>query len=1121
MKKNYEHFRAFMRNRIKIYRVMKISLVFIILSMMQVSATVYSQNGNITVNVSEIELSDLFWELQESAGIVFIYKSKDLAGFNKVNLNKKNTSIEVILDEVLKGKGLDYSIDDNVVIVKKVAVKSEMATSKERQQEKKKQRGIVRDVDGNPIPGVSVIVKGTRDGTATDQDGKYIIEIKDEASILVFSFIGMISQEVSCLGEAVQNITLVSDVEQVEEVVVTGYFTARKDSYTGAATTFSGEDLKSVSTQNVLSTLSVLDPSFKMVENIDAGSDPNYIPEFQIHGQSSLEGDYRNAPNMPTFILDGFETSSQKIFDLDPNRVKSITILKDAVATAIYGSRAANGVVVVETLAPEPGNLKVSYSLASDLSVADLSDYNIMNSTEKLEYERLAGLYSSDNIYYQDNKLDEYNEKLALVKKGVNTDWMALPLKQASLSHKHSLYIEGGDNKFRYGVDFSYGNRAGVMKGSSNNIVGTGVKLQYRYKNINFKNHISYDNVIQKNSPYGNFAQYTYMNPYYYPYNENGSVKKLIYDFETPGTSNVYNPLYNTTLLTKDELRYTNFINNFSIEWKILTGLTLKSNLSIEQKKVQKDIFKPAGHTSFVNKTVKGSYYKSVEDQFTYDANAMLTYLKVIDKHVLNTSFVYNVRESNDDGFSFTAVNFPNDNMNHVGMGIEFAEGDKPEGYNYVNRLLGFVANFNYSYDNKYLLDFSMRSDASSVYGADRRWGTFGAVGLGWNIHNEELFKNLDVLNTLKLRASVGTTGSNNFNPYQAMMTYSYRDNSIYGMSYDGYIGALLKAYGNTNLKWQKTEKINVGIDFGFLNNRITGRANMYKDMSKGVLIDVLLAPSTGFNSFKDNLGIVQNSGFDFNIKGSLINNHEKKIQVDLFLNMTRNVNKLLEINDALAAYNEVQDNATNENSNQKPIVRFRENESINTIWANQSLGIDPNTGEEVFVDLNGAKTNVWSTENYKPLGCKDPKVEGNFGTMVMYKNFQLNAYFRYSYGGDIYNNTLVSKVENVNPLDNADRRVLYDRWKKPGDIAKYKAISNTSSTMPTSRFIEVENYISLSSINLSYRFDYHSLKKYGVSNLKVALIGNDIFRKSTIKAERGINYPFARNYSLSLQLTF
>ena len=354
---------------------------------------------------------------------------------------------------------------------------------------------------------------------------------------------------------------------------------------------------------------------------------------------------------------------------------------------------------------------------------------------------------------------------------------------------------------------------------------------------------------------------------------------------------------------------------------------------------------------------------------------------------------------------------------------------------------------------------------------------------------------------------------------------FSYKDDLVDGITYNGSIGALLKSYGNTDLKWQKNLKRNIGLDFAFFRSRLSGYVNYYKEDSKALLIDVLLVPSTGFNSYKDNLGEVENRGIEANIRGSVIRDTGKELQWDLFVGVMSNRNRLLKLNDALAAYNRMQDdkvnNAEDDKKSNRPVVRYQKGKSINAIWANESLGIDPNSGDEIFLDQDGKKVDKWSTDNYKPLGCKDADVEGSFGTMLMYRGLQLNAFFKYSIGGDIYNQTLVDKVENVDPKNNADRRVLYDRWKEAGDVARFKAIGNTEITMPTSRFIEKENYVQLSSLSVSYRFPAEKLRRLGMESLKVTAIGNDIFRASTVKMERGTVYPFARTYTLSLQVVF
>lgn len=1121
--------------------LLRMRLTTLLLCCLFVQSFATASAQSITLKMRNASLEEVIWELKEKTKLTFLYTDEDVASVKGIDLDVKDLDVDAVLEECLAGTGLDFVKTNDAVIIRKAE-----PSAAAPQQEMRKVTGKVTDTEGTPLPGVTVVIAGTTLGTATDVDGNYSLECPEVKNLtLIFSFVGMESQEIAVGERSIVNVAMKSDAQEIEEVVVTGYFTRKKDSYTGAATTFTGEKLREISTGNILTSLSVVDPSFKLVENITAGSDPNHIPEFQIHGAGNLESTYENSPNMPTFILDGFEVDAEKIFDLDPNRVESITILKDAAATAIYGSRAANGVVVVETKAPEMGELRVSYTFSGDFNFADLSDYNLMNASEKLEYERLAGLYSHYNVGQIEELSEEYNERLKLVASGVNTDWIKKPIHAVGFGHKHSLLLEGGDTRLRYGMDLSYQKVTGVMKESGRQNIGIGIKLQYRYNNLRFMNNLTYNNVKEEDSPYGDFSEYTYMNPYLYPYDENGNVKQVLEiggktnDEEITSDEDItgdpeeeedevvdyeLNPLYNATLGTKLESVYQDFTDNFSVEWDIIEGLKLKGAISLNKKMTVRDEFLPSGHNSFYDKDLKGSYTKEVTDYFSYDANVMASYVKNLDKHLLNATFVWNVTQSKTDEFTTVAYNFPNDNMDHIGMGVEYQDGDKPDGNYEISRLMGVVGNFNYSYDNRYLADFSVRSDGSSVYGSSKRWGTFGSVGLAWNMHNEKWLADNNYVNELKIRGSWGTTGGQNFYPFQAMMMYSYKDDAINGLSYDNYLGALLMAFGNPDLKWQRTEKLNVGVDFTLFNSRLTGYFNWYKDVSKSVLIDVLLAPSLGFDSYKDNLGEIENKGVELNLRGTLIKDVKRELQWDVFFNLTHNKNRLMKLNDALAAYNKMQDDEMTDEDNEDnraPMVRYQEGKSINTIWANESIGIDPNTGEEVFIAQNGDKVNEWSTDNYKPMGCEDPKIEGNFGTMLMYKGFQLNAYFYYSYGGDVYNQTLVDKVENVDPQKNADKRVLYDRWKQPGDVAIFKAIDNTTTTMPTSRFIEQENYIRLSSLNLSYQFTPEQLKRMGIERLKVSLIGNDIFRASTVKMERGTSYPFARNYSLSLQVTF
>ena len=1097
------------------------------------------KESKVTLNLSDATIKTILQEIQKQSKINFVYKNEELANFPKKSINAVNMSIGKVLTNIFSGTDFSYEIDNNnISIIKKAKTTAQQVSDKITITGK-----IVEN--GKVITGATIIVKGTTNGAITDEKGAFSLEIKPGSTIEV-SFIGMLPySKVITANDSDIIIELKADAIAVEDVVVTGYFNRNKSSYTGNATTFTGKELRQVSSSNILNTLSMIDPSFKMVTNNEFGSDPNNIPDFQIQGSSNLQDEYSNSPNMPTFILDGFEVSAQKVFDMDPNRVKSITILKDASATAIYGSRAANGVVVVETIAPVAGDVRVSYSFTGDFEVADLSSYDLMNASEKLAYEKAAGLFSHTSASTQEELDKLYNKRYGFIQEGIDTDWIKKPVNAVSFAQKHSLIVDGGSDSFRYAIDLNYRDENGAMKGSGRTNYGLGVKLQYNYKNIKFINDLTVADTKSSNSPYGSFDEYTKVNPYYHPYDDNGNIIYKLFATDDVNEKNIYNPMFNSTINTKDETQAMNFSERFSFEWDPFKGFKFRAKAAIDRETFQSDNFKPNRHTSFAESTdyddsnvidkdeskkYKGSYEKSVITRNSYDINLMAAYTLDIDKHNLNTVVLYDVRETNSDTFGVNAYNFPNDNFDHISMGTEYKEGDRPSGVDDITRLMGVAFNANYSYANRYLLDFSIRSDASSVFGSNKRWGTFYSIGAGWNINKEEFLKDSRIINNLKLRSSFGTTGGQNFNPYQAMTMYNYKDALTDGMTYGDEIGALVMAYGNPDLKWQTTQKFNVGLDFSILDNRVSGYLNYYSNLTKDKLIDYTIAPSTGFLSYTENLGNVLNTGFEVNLKGSIIRNSKNGLRWDVFVNFVTNDNKLTNINNALSSYNDKQnddfnnaesDNADDDVNDYKPMVKYIEGHSINTIWGNRSLGIDPATGEEVFLDINGNRTNIYDVRNDVPLAVTDPDFEGNFGTMFSYKGWNFNAYFAYGVGGSIYNQTLVDKIENVNPNDNGDVRILYDRWKTPGDIAKYKDVKNTEETKPTSRFVEIENYLKLSSISVSYQFDSMKLKKTGIEMLKIGLIGNDIFNASTVQMERGTSYPFARTISANVQLTF
>lgn len=385
--------------------------------------------------------------------------------------------------------------------------------------------GIVYGADGETLPGASVYVKGnTKLGVRADIDGKFTLKVPSSVKTLVVSFVGCKSKEIKLNPKTKEYVVNLESSTEIEEVVVTGIYNRSKDSFTGSFSSYDANKLKSAGNTNILQSLKTLDPSFVVLDNNMFGSDPNKLAEVEIRGKTSIVGfkeEFGEDPNQPLFILDGFETSLQTIMDLSLDRVASVTVLKDAASTAIYGAKAANGVVVVETKNPEPGKLSVSYNGNFDISFADLSDYNLMNSSEKLEFERLAGRFNSNIAASQEILQQRYNELLAEVGRGVDTYWMSEPLR-IGLNQRHNLYVEGGDSRMRYGVGVNINNQEGVMKNSNRRVFSGNLDLLYRVGKLSFSNKLTVD-VNSLSNPIVPFSDYAEANPYYRKYSEGGT----------------------------------------------------------------------------------------------------------------------------------------------------------------------------------------------------------------------------------------------------------------------------------------------------------------------------------------------------------------------------------------------------------------------------------------------------------------------------------------------------------------------------------------------------------------------------------------------------------------------
>ena len=1101
---------------------MRLCFLFVFLGILSATAKTIAQEQVISLNLKNVTYLELFNELHRQTGVRFLYSSDQLENLSRIDVVADRKKMREVLEDALKETSLTCVFEEDMVMLR------------ERQQQQVSElvvKGLVTDTKKQPLPGVTVMIKGTSLGTVTDAEGHYVLTIpqRDEL-VLVFSFVGMNSREVTYKGEKELNVELEEKIAEMDEVVVTGIFQKSQASFTGSATTVTAKELQQFGNRNLLQSLHNIDPSINIIENNAFGSNPNRLPEVQIRGNSSipnvdeLKDQTRVDLNTPLIVLDGFETTLQKLIDINENEVETLTILKDASATAIYGSRGANGVIVITTKKPAMGQLRVSYKGDVNIEIPDLTGYDLLEAREKLELEKRVGLYSKPSNPDQDWRLQRYYSYLLdEVNSGVNTYWLSKPL-QTSVGQRHALKVEGGDKSFRYSASLQWNDIRGVMKESYRKTFNGAIQLSYYWKNLKFSNNLMISAGKRQESPYGDFSEYAKMNPYWRTHDENGKILKRLgnsgeIDYDFRWSRLPVNPLYNATLNTYDRGNNTDITNNFMLEWKVLETLDLRGRFGITKNTDETRVFKPADHTDFADYSEddmfrKGTYAYGISNSFSYEGSLNLAYHQSFGKHLLVAGVDVNLREGRSRSSSFKAEGFTNENFDDISSALQYEKNGKPSGAESTVRSVGFTGNVNYTYDNRYFADLSGRMDGSSQFGSNKRFAPFWAVGIGWNMHNESFLKEVSWVNMLKLRFSVGTSGSQHFNAYQAIQTYRYfLDDKYYAWN-----GSSLIAMGNPDLKWQQKRDYNIGLDVKLWDNRITIGGDFYIAKTNDLISTLTLPAANGFTTYIENIGSLKNTGYELRLSAYVLRKDQMSWSVSLA--GIHNKNKIVEVSQALLDAQ----NAIESEDLVNPNVQFRPGYSSNTIWTVRSAGIDPGTGKEVFISRDGNRTYNWSASDIVATGVSDPKLEGNISSMFRYKGLSLNVSFGYRFGGQIYNSTLANKVEVSKTAIgwNVDARVFHDRWKNIGDQASFKGLDDFTPTNKTSRFVQDETTFRCQNMTLQYELKSQALNKLlGIDYCLFSASTSDLFYISTVKRERGTSYPFSRQFSLGVNVVF
>lgn len=1115
---------GFMKIRLrKTLLVMKFLCFFFLLSV-SVSAASYSQNARFTLALENVALTDVFSTIRKSSEFTFIYNMDDVRNIRVKSINVHEATIQEILDEILRNTGFVYQIEDYVIVIQ----------PQETKEEKKSLRlkGWVRDQKKEPLPGVTVRMVGVSLGTATNAQGWFAIDLPVTKGEVEFSFVGYKKQKIAFTEKTdTLRIVLEEDLQQVEEVVVTGIFSKPKESFTGAVTSVTKEDLKVNFSRNLIQTLANIDASLLIVQNNEMGSDPNTLPEIQLRGASTMLdiSDLENQKkrpeyNQPLFIMDGFEVDLERVMDLNQNDIESITILKDASATSLYGSRGANGVIIITTTLASAGALTVSYEGRLNLQIPDFSTYdNLMTAAEKFEVEKLYGVWDnlSSNLPNGQKYEDAYKEIEAAIADGLNYNWLKVPTR-TGVGQNHALRFMGSQESWNYALSLSYDDTKGSMKESDRKNFNGMMQLGWRNDKWNVRQSLSVGINKSQDSPYGQFSYYVQMNRYWEPYDENG---KPVDSFYHP-TSNyaIDNPLYDHAVGVWNKTKYTNLRSNTMVDFIITPHLKATATLGLNRKSKTADSFIPPEHTRFQYVTdieKKGSFARGESEETMWQGRFALNYNDIFrEKHMVTLGASAELSETTTDDIQWSAVGYISSNVSHPGMSMSYPSTGGTSGSESTVRRASLIATANYYYDQRYFMDLSINYNGASSFGKNNRFQYFYSLGAGWVVSNETFVKeHLPFLDEMRLRYSFGVTGNMFVSPEKSLEVFDR--NSSY--TYLGGIAWSLNQFANPELEQQNTYQHNAGLDLKLFNSRITVSLNYYNYLTNNTLTDMNLPISHGFERIIGNVGKIRNEGLDGNINVGLYRDTEKKVNWTLNASFSKRKNTVVKLSEGFKERISMHNRSMSTNTD---FIKYQEGRSLDAIYGLRTVGVDPTSGQRVFLKKDGVTTTLdQNADDLVYLGDHQPKLNGTFSTSFYYGGFNFTIGFGVRWGGKAINQTEMSKGENAGLTYNLDRRMTKYSWKQVGDQARYKnkyGDYGKLSTYTCDAFVHKDNVFSCNNINLTYMFSQDWFKRAtGLQSLSISAYLSDIFYFSTIKRERGTSYPFSINPNFSISCTF
>lgn len=982
------------------------------------------------------------------------------------------------------------------------------------QQSKIEVKGTITEAStGITVPGATVLEKGTSNGTVSDFDGNFAINVGSDATLVV-SFMGFVAQEVQVNGRTSISISLQEDVASLDEVVVVGYSSQKRESLTGALNTVKGDDLRDVTTPSVENMLNGKAPGVYVASG---SGQPGSRGAVVIRGQATLNG-----TTSPLWVIDGVIVGSSA-GELNPDDIETMTILKDAASTSIYGSQGANGVIVVTTKRAKIGKTTVNFSTKVGISKLNNGNTEMMNGAELYDY--FSSFANADQISFP-----RWNPDL----RNSNFDWWDLANK-TGLTRTYNVSVQGGTETLRSFMSLGLYDEEGAVKGYDYKRYSFRFKTEYKPVDwLTIKPSINGSMRDIDDRQYSTTAMYSNL-PWDSPYKEDGSlVGHRSEDWVNSASTNyLYDLQWNHGASKNYE-----FMGNMDFDVRLTDWLTFSSVNNIRYGN-----YKSSGYTdprSSGGESVGGRISEYRSDYTRLYTNQILRFNKSWNKHDVNALVAYEYNDYTSEGLDVAGTGFiPGFEILDVVAIPERTKGGISEW-----AVQSILSNVNYAYDNKYMAQVSFRRDGASNFGDNAKYGNFFSVSGGWNINNEDWFT-ADWVDGLKLRASYGSVGNRPGALYPQYDLYAVSS----GASYNQNPGALISQIGNKDLTWEKTYTTGIGIDASIFNNRARLTVDLYEKNTDNILYRVPITGLTGVTSIWQNIGEMENKGIEVALGGDIIRNQDLTWSLDF--NLGHNVNKLTKLyktKDASGNYVVrpiiVGDGLGIAGSAQRMLEPGR---PVDTYYLKEWAGVDPENGLPLWYivdrdsdgnELSRETTSNYSAATFEKTGKVAPNLFGGFSTALNYKNFDFNAVFGYALGGKVYN---YSRQEYDSDGTYTDRNQMklrpeWSRWEKPGDIATHPVArydNQDKGNSTSTRYLENNDFLKLRSLTLGYNIDLSHLK---VDNLRISLSGENLF---TITKYSGVDpeipaidgavmgstgpavYPATTKFMLGLNLQF